>query len=209
MLSAAARRRGSPYAREFISHLQPFCQVQSCVQGKQLDFQVNGQGMCYLILEGSVAVYRRKDTMLLSTATSPAIFGVSNLAGIFLNDYLITLKPCLLGVMTTDDVSAVIKEKDLWCLLSKQLMYVCNRLYHNIMPQNALTAYDVIRHQLTELMSEEESFRLSITAEQYIRDKTHLSRSGTMRILAALKAGNYVKMEEGRLIRINKLPAKY
>jgi uncharacterized membrane protein len=35
------------------------------------------------------------------------------------------------------------------------------------------------------------SYRRGITAERYIRDKTQLSRSGVMRILADLKAGGY------------------
>lgn len=48
-----------------------------------------------------------------------------------------------------------------------------------------------------------------MTAEKYIREKTHLSRSGVMRILADLKTGGFIEMEEGRLIKINKLPAKY
>jgi CRP-like cAMP-binding protein len=72
-----------------------------------------------------------------------------------------------------------------------------------------LTSYELICQQLVQLMNEDESYRRGITAERYIRDKTQLSRSGVMRILADLKAGGYVEMEEGRLIKINKLPAKY
>jgi len=77
------------------------------------------------------------------------------------------------------------------------------------MPEGTPTAYELIRKHLLELMDEDESFRERITAERYIRDKTQLSRSGVMRILADLKAGGYVEMEEGRLIKINKLPTKY
>ena len=31
--------------------------------------------MSYLILEGTVAIYRRSDNLMLSTAKSPALFG--------------------------------------------------------------------------------------------------------------------------------------
>jgi hypothetical protein len=55
-------------------------------------------------------------------------------------------------------------------------------------------------------MEEEEDYRRSVTAEKYIREKTQLSRSGVMRILADLKTGGFIEMEEGRLIKINKLP---
>ena len=67
----------------------------------------------------------------------------------------------------------------------------------------------MIRQQLIKLMEEDESYRSSVTAERYIREKTQLSRSGVMRILADLKTGGFIEMEEGRLIKINKLPAKY
>lgn len=106
-------------------------------------------------------------------------------------------------------MNAIIKEKALWGLLSQQLMYVYSRLYNNVMPQGAPTAYEMIRQQLIKLTEEEEDYRLSVTAEKYIREKTHLSRSGVMRILADLKTGGFIEMEEGRLIKINKLPAKY
>lgn len=91
--------------------------------------------MCYLILEGTIALYRRSDDMMLSTSRSPAIFGLANLTDIYFNDYFKTVTPCLIGVLTTDRVEEIIKEKALWGLLSKQLMFVYNRLYHNVMPE--------------------------------------------------------------------------
>ncbi|EKS6885929.1 helix-turn-helix domain-containing protein [Enterobacter bugandensis] len=201
--------RGSPYAQELISYLLPECTTRRTARGERLDLQINGQGMCYLILEGTVAIYRRSDDMMLSTARSPALFGLANLTDIYFNDYLKTVSPCLIGTLTTERVNEIIKEKALWGLLSKQLMFVYSRLYNNVMPQGAPTAYEMIRQQLIKLMEEDESYRSSVTAERYIREKTQLSRSGVMRILADLKTGGFIEMEEGRLIKINKLPAKY
>ncbi|MFT2927391.1 helix-turn-helix domain-containing protein [Enterobacter sp. HK-058-C-ECC] len=202
-------QRGSPYAQELISHLLSDCTTRHIARGERLDLQVNGQGMCYLILEGTVAIYRKSDDRMLSTARSPAIFGIANLTDIYFNDYLKTVSPCLIGTLTTERVNAIIQEKALWGLLSQQLMFVYSRLYNNVMPQGAPTAYEMIRQQLIKLMDEDESYRGSVTAERYIREKTQLSRSGVMRILADLKTGGFIEMEEGRLIKINKLPAKY
>lgn len=147
--------------------------------------------------------------MMLSTARSPAVFGLANLTDIYFNDYIKTVSPCLIGTLTTARVNEIIKDKALWGLLSKQLMFVYSRLYNNVMPQGAPTAYEMIRQQLIKLMEEDESYRSSVTAERYIREKTQLSRSGVMRILADLKTGGFIEIEEGRLIRINKLPARY
>ncbi|MEH3773002.1 helix-turn-helix domain-containing protein [Enterobacter asburiae] len=202
-------QRGSPYAQELISHLLSDCTTHRAARGERLDLQVNGQGMCYLILEGTIAVYRRSDDMLLSTARSPAVFGLANLTDIYFNDYLMTISPCLIGTLTTQRLNDIIQEKALWGLLSKQIIFAYSRLYNNVMPQGAPTAYVMIRQQLVKLMEEDESYRQSVTAEKYIREKTHLSRSGVMRILADLKTGGFIEMEEGRLIKINKLPAKY
>ena len=208
-ISPEARPRGSPFAPELISHLQPYCTVQNVERGQRFDFQQSGQGICYLILEGSVAVYRSGDDLLLAIANAPAVFGLANLTDIYFDDYLKTVKPCKIGILTASETSEIIARDALWDLLSRHMMYVYNRLYHHIMPIGTPNAYEMIRHQLLELMSEDEAFRHSITAERYIRDKTRLSRSGVMRILADLKAGGYVEMEDGRLIGIHKLPAKY
>ncbi|KLW91633.1 helix-turn-helix domain-containing protein [Enterobacter sichuanensis] len=202
-------RRGSPYAQELITHLQPYSAIRNTGRGEQLDLVVNGQGMSYLILEGTVAIYRRSDNLMLSTAKSPAFFGVANLNDIFFDDYLKTVTPCKIGLLPTRELNVLIQEKALWGLLSNHLMFMYNRLYNTVMPKGAPTAYEMIRQQLMLLMNEDDSYRQGITAERYIRDKTQLSRSGVMRILADLKTGGFIEMEEGRLIKINKLPAKY
>ncbi|MGQ4693763.1 helix-turn-helix domain-containing protein [Enterobacter asburiae] len=202
-------QRGSPYAQELISHLLPESATRGAARGERLDLQINGQGICYLILEGTVAVYRKSDDMMLSTARAPAVFGLANLTDIYFNDYLMTFSPCLIGTLTTERLNDIIQEKALWGLLSKQIIFAYSRLYNNVMPQGAPTAYEMIRQQLVKLMEEDRSYRLSVTAERYIREKTQLSRSGVMRILADLKTGGFIEMEEGRLITINKLPARY
>lgn len=66
----------------------------------------------------------------------------------------------------------------------------------------------MIRQQLLRLMEEEADYRHSVTAERYIREKTQLSRSGVMRILADLKPAASSKWKR-KTDKINKLPAKY
>lgn len=201
--------RGSPYAQELITHLQPWSTIRNTGRGEHLELMINGRGICYLILEGTVAIYRRSDNLMLSTAKSPAVFGVANLNDLFFDDYLKTVSPCTIGTLSTEQLNTIIQEKALWGLLSNHLMFMYSRLYNTIMTKGAPTAYEMIRQQLFLLMNEDDTYRLGITAERYIRDKTQLSRSGVMRILADLKTGGFIEIEEGRLIRINKLPARY
>jgi len=45
--------------------------------------------------------------------------------------------------------------------------------------------------------------------EYLIRDKTRLSHSGVLNILAGLKAGGYIVLDKGVLKEVKKLPEKY
>jgi hypothetical protein len=48
-------QRGSPYAQELIYTYCLIARPQTA-RGERLDLQINGQGMCYLILEGTIAI---------------------------------------------------------------------------------------------------------------------------------------------------------
>jgi CRP-like cAMP-binding protein len=203
------RYRSSPFASELIAHLRPFAVFHTTVVGERLDHTINGEAMCYLILEGSVASYRRDDETLLFTVQAPALFGIGNVTDVFFDEYCKVITPGLTGVISVEKAREVVETHNLWNVVSQHIMHVTNRLYKNMLHRIAPSAYEIIRGQLIDLMREEDTFRKSVTAERYIRDKTHLSRSGVMRILADLKTGGFIEMEEGRLIKINKLPARY
>ncbi|WP_414714013.1 helix-turn-helix domain-containing protein [Scandinavium sp.] len=51
--------------------------------------------------------------------------------------------------------------------------------------------------------------RERILVENYIRDKTNISRSRIMRIHSNLKAGGYILMDRGILKDISNIPLKY
>ena len=92
---------------------------------------------------------------------------------------------------------------------SKLLIYTASRVYEHCAQISQMSAYDIIRFQLVELMQEPDAIRQQITAAAYIKSRTYLSRSGIMRILAELRTGNYITMERGILLDINHLPRKY
>ena len=71
------------------------------------------------------------------------------------------------------------------------------------------TVFEQVRYQLFELMSKPQTLRESITAENYIRGKTRLSRSAVMNVLSALKAGGYITILNGHLKEIKHIPAQF
>lgn len=58
-------------------------------------------------------------------------------------------------------------------------------------------------------MNEDEALSAYINVSDYILEKTRLSRSRVIKILGDLRIGGYIEINQGILIKINKLPEKY
>ena len=126
-----------------------------------------------------------------------------------MNGYIKLLTTSDIGILSLERTFDIIRENDLWELLTMHMMVVTSKLYASNKMLTAPTSYDIIKSQLIELMSENEKYRNSITAENYIRDKTNLSRSGIMRILSELKEGGYIEINRGILMMVHQLPEKF
>jgi len=86
---------------------------------------------------------------------------------------------------------------------------VTTNLFHNNIIMAAPSTYEVLRFQLLELMREPDSVRESISVSKYVLERTRLSRSTVMKMLAQLKQGGYIELEDGVLKALHHLPAKY
>lgn len=163
----------------------------------------------FILLEGSISLYRKHDNMILNTESAPFVFGMSQ--HISSPEYLLlrTQEPCLLGTLSLAQAHRLIQENNHWESLAKLLIYSIARIYTHCAKISHFSAYEIIRYQLLELMNESPEIRNTITAANYIISRTFLSRSGTMRILSELRAGNYIEVEKGVLKSINHLPLKY
>ncbi len=51
--------------------------------------------------------------------------------------------------------------------------------------------------------------RSQIGVINYIQTHTHISRSVIAEMLSALRKGNYIEMQKGKLIAVHKLPLNY
>lgn len=104
---------------------------------------------------------------------------------------------------------ARIEAKQLWEIMARHMIIVTNKLFIQNEMVAAPTTYDVLCYQLQALAKESDNIRQQIAAYQYILDRTHLSRSSVMKMLAALKKGGYIELEQGKLVAINHLPARF
>lgn len=194
----------SPYARFLVEHFLPFSQSKQYPPRIRLSLHHKGEALCLLILEGLITVHRETDGLAVATLPAPQVLGLGRL-----DIYIETLQPCKIAMLSVNDAHKVIKDNNLWENVAHYLLLASARLYTHGKQLSAPTAYEIICHQLRELLQEPNEIRTNKTAEQYIREKTHLSRSRIMKILSELKTGEYIVLHRGHLLEINHLPLRY
>lgn len=199
----------SPFARELVTKLFPFTIKKMYPPRRNLIISSEDVHFCYLISTGHFELHRQNDDLIVGFGTAPAIMGLGNFTNMYLGSYIRTLTNCEIGIISTRDALNLIDSENLWRTLSEHLLVITGKLFTVGQQLSAPTAYEIVRAQILELMSEHESIKNTTTVESYIRTKTNLSRSGIMKILLSLKTGNYIVLERGKLIKINSLPKKY
>ncbi|HGK4363678.1 TPA: helix-turn-helix domain-containing protein [Klebsiella pneumoniae] len=191
-----------------IKHVSPATERVVIGRGDVVHYYKDDIRQCFLLLQGSVALHRRGDGIVLNSESAPFILGVSSQ---FSSEHLYVraLETSEIARVPLDCFNHIVAQLDLWEHFSKLLIYTASRVYEHCAQISQMSAYDIIRFQLVELMQEPDAIRQKITAAAYIKSRTYLSRSGIMRILAELRTGKYITMERGILLDINHLPRKY
>ncbi|EPO1788800.1 helix-turn-helix domain-containing protein [Cronobacter turicensis] len=193
-----------PYSKALVDKLVPYVQFRRYTKGCKLPLLHSNAQMCYLIESGTFQIHRNLDNLLITTVPAPAIIGLG------VHDiYLVTTEPSRIASLPLTEAHRLIKELGQWETLVQHMMVITNKLYTYSKQLSAPTAYELICNQLQELINEPEKLRQSVSVERYIRNKTRISRSSVMKILADLRAGGYIVIDEGRLISIKHLPLKY
>lgn len=194
---------------KLIEHISPFATPSKSSRGEILRFYTGTKRTCYLLHQGSVTLNRRGDGMILNSENATFILGVSNQFSKSENLYIRVTEDALISKLTLERFNLLLERYELWKSMYKLLVYTSSRVYEHCAIISQMSSYEIIRFQLQELMFEPEQIRSSMTAANYIKGRTYLSRSGIMRILADLRDAGYIELRRGILISINKLPLKY
>ncbi|QXY84308.1 Crp/Fnr family transcriptional regulator [Salmonella bongori] len=183
--------------------------------GKTLDIRIDNQSHILLITKGTIKACRRVDGIVISNGGSPMILGlVDAYADLYQlaessDVFFIAETTCEYYPIPVKDFVKKADEKQLWRDISNILMYriafMTNR-DRNLIGQDA---YSQIKALLLELWSHPESSRFEINAQNFIQQRTGLSRSRIMQVLSELKAGNYIKILHGRLLELRNLPDSF
>lgn len=196
------------HIEKIIDNILPFAERRIVSKGDIVHYYQNDIRQCFLLTQGCVALHRRGDGIVLNSESSPFILGVSSQ---FSSEHLYVraLETSEIAAVSLERFNHVVAQQNLWEHFSKLLIYTASRVYEHCAQISQMSAYDIIRFQLVELMQEPDAIRQNITAAAYIKSRTYLSRSGIMRILAELRTGKYITMERGVLLDVHHLPRKY
>lgn len=176
---------------------------------QRVNYIENGQRNIFLLRKGTVSLCRTRDSMIINAESAPFIFGYSIQFIDPCHLFMRTQEVCQISYLSLTEAERIIEENALWKNMVQLLTYTAGRICEHMTRLEQQSSYDIIRHQLYELMNENEKIKASVTAASYIQERTFLSRSGIMRILSELKAGGFIEIKKGILVRIYSLPQKY
>lgn len=194
---------------KIVEQISPFAKKFHANKGEILRYYSGNKQTCYLLHEGSVTLNRRGDGMVLNSEQATFILGVSNQFSQSENLYIRVNENALMSRLPLERFNLLIESFSLWESLCKVLIYTASRVYEHCTLVSQMSSYEIIRFQLLELMNESERIRTSMTAANYIKNRTYLSRSGIMRIIAELRQAGCIEVNRGILVAINHLPLKY
>lgn len=186
-----------------IAHFLPQAEIEHFSANRILHLDRKGERACLLLLEGLVDITRIDDGILKGTLKAPFVAGISHpeyMANAF---HLMSATAVKVAILPYKSAMAIIREQKLWEDYSNYLLYVMG--LHSTLSNHSigLRSRDIIRDCLYDLMNENEQYRLKTNACKYIIEKTALSRSGVMGILAAMKKENLIEIKRGVLMSIN------
>lgn len=187
----------------------PLATFKSYKQYRNIQLINQSEPLCMLLTEGSATVCRNKDGMVVTNTYAPAIIGLGSL-GISQSEFFLrTETDAKLGLIPITLALEIIQQQDLLIHLIYLQAFFIQSLGEREAHLSGITIYESICLHLLKLMQESEEIRQNTSAYTYIQERTNFSRSRIMNILSALKQGGYIKIENGKLQYVGKLPERF
>ncbi|WP_312213390.1 helix-turn-helix domain-containing protein [Pseudescherichia sp.] len=164
---------------------------------------------------GCFSLCNAANNLYIATLFAPTVVGLVDGYSLFHNvnrrptHYIHAETHCQGWQVPVDTFAKKCDAFDLWhdiaCILAQRMMIMSMRESELV----GIDAYGKIRTLLMELALYPREIRNQIKAASFIQRRTRLSRSQTMKILAELKKGNFIEINNGILMAINKLPVGF
>ncbi|MCS2153785.1 helix-turn-helix domain-containing protein [Scandinavium goeteborgense] len=170
----------------------------------------NGEQQVLVLLEGVLSIIRNSDQLLYAVVPGPTFIGV--LASDYrkhINSFY-AMKGSVVMMLPRDTVIELITKHGLVRELLDYYRYIND--YQNYLADLMISrsTYEIVCGLLNELALLPPESRKTISVSNYIVNRTHLARSGIMKMLSDLRLGGYIDIQNGKLKEIKKtFPAKY
>lgn len=178
---------------------------------EKIDFDTNdGSKHIILLIEGTGTICHSENELVLSTIFSPSVLGLIDGyshyydINIRLSHFFVAETSCSGFFVPLNKFVAKMDEQNLWHDIARIL---ANRLMIMSIREKELVGVDsflMVRMLLRELGSYSYEYRQQINVLSFIQRRTKISRSRILSILAELRKGEYISMEKGILVSINK-----
>lgn len=99
-------------------------------RGETVHYYKDDVRQCFLLLQGSVALHRRGDGIVLNSESAPFILGVSSQ---FSSEHLYVraLETAEIARVSLETFNQIVSQQDLWEHFSKLLIYTASRVYEH------------------------------------------------------------------------------
>lgn len=185
--------------------------------GKTFQLSPDRENSGIVLLEhGICSICHSGNNLFITSAFSPSILGLIDGYSVFYDvpfrpqHYLYGETLCHGKFVPLNDFVEIADRDNLW-------HDVARILAHRLMAMSAreeelvgVESYLKVRTMLIELGSYPEEYRKQIQVLNFIQRRTNISRSRVLAILSELRKGEYITIENSRLIAVNqKLPAAF
>ncbi len=202
----------SPHAAQQKLHdaLMPFSTPYGSTSNRTKVNMVQSQSMLWLISNGSVSFYRVYDDLKIAVAAGPIVMGLAELFEPLGRYYFKTARGAKIASISIERAKEVFSEHGLWQEVAEVLAFTVHMMGYRDEHLVSKNSYSIIRAKLFEYMNKKDVADFSGTGiVAYIQETTHLSRSLIYKIISYLIDGNYIKVRNGKLMEIVKLPKNF
>lgn len=210
MSGPACTRVDSRYLKILLDTLDPYLTYRAYPVGKRLSIGADNQSDCFIIRKGAISLYRQPDDILVELLEAPTIRGIIPIHETSQSLHILrVIESAEIAILDKELFYTLLTKHNLWEPFARHLQLVASMAAEVLFKLVSPSVFEQVRYQLYELMSKPQTLRDSITAENYIRGKTRLSRSAIMNMLSALKRGGYISIENGHLMDIKHIPIHF
>ncbi len=161
----------------------------------------------WFFLDGDFHISRRSNGLILYAGKAPAIFGLWDLFQYNGEIALVAETACSGITMPTEHFKSLLDISHGWPLVAEYIMYSFHLMAIRDKYLIATSSYNIVCYYLQEIMRYPPYRRKLINIQRYIHERTRLSRSGVLQIVAELRNKGYINVENGALINMKSIPS--